>query len=224
MSDRWVNLNPLTEVPTIASLATAFQRQLAPALARPRRFVTSRLAAMLGRTELPGRDELAALRPASRVLLVGLAAWIAMVGIVTLIAVAWVELSTMSFPAWFDPRGTASAAVKTRSHASFDNIVQHPLFSRARQVAVTTPVALRPPPQPPLAVALDKGIVLKGVFINGAQAKAFLVSPQNPIGAWLQAGDTIAGWKVVSLKPDEVVLEGQNEQLAVSLSNKGPTK
>jgi hypothetical protein len=26
------------------------------------------------------------------------------------------------------------------------------------------------------------------------------------------------------LKPDEVVLEGQNEKLAVSLSNKGPTK
>lgn len=224
MSDRWVNLNPLAEMPTIAALATVFRRQLTPALASPRRIVTSRLAAMLGRTELPGRDELAALRPASRVLLVGLAAWIAMVGVVTLVAVAWVELSTLSLPAWFDPRGTASAAVKTRSHASFDNIVQRPLFSRARQVAVATPVALAPSPPPPPSMALDRGITLKGVFINGAQAKAFLVSPQNPIGAWLQAGDNIAGWKVVSLKPDEVVLEGQNEKLAVSLSNKGPTK
>jgi hypothetical protein len=223
MSDRWANLNPLAEVQTVASLATGFQRQLAPALASLRRIVTSRLAAMLGRTELPGRDELAALRPASRVLLVGLAAWIAMVGAVTLTAVAWVELSTMSLPAWFDPRGTASAAVKTRSHASFDNIVQRPLFSRARQLAVATPVAFAPPPPPP-PMALDRGITLRGVFINGAQAKAFLVSPQNPIGAWLQAGDSIAGWKVVSLKPDEVVLEGQNEKLAVSLSNKGPAK
>jgi hypothetical protein len=223
MSDRWANLNPLAEVQTVASLATGFRRQLAPALASLRRIVTSRLAAMLGRTELPGRDELAALRPASRVLLVGLAAWIAMVGAVTLTAVAWVELSTMSLPAWFDPRGTASAAVKTRSHASFDNIVQRPLFSRARQLAVATPVALAPPPPPP-SMALDRGITLKGVFINGAQAKAFLVSPQNPIGAWLQAGDNIAGWKVVSLKPDEVMLEGQNEKLAVSLSNKGPAK
>ena len=223
MSDRWANLNPLAEAPSIASLAVVFRR-LAPALASPRRIVTSRLAAMLGRTELPGRDELAALRPASRVLLVGLAAWIAMVVVVTVIAVAWVGLSTMSLPAWFDPRGTASAAVKTRSHASFDNIVQRPLFSRARQVAVVTAVALPPSPPPRPSTALDRGIILKGVFINGAQAKAFLVSQQNPIGAWVRAGDNIAGWKVVSLKPDEVVLEGQNEKLAVSLSNKGPTK
>jgi hypothetical protein len=224
MSDRWVNLNPLAEVPSIASLTVVFRKQLALALAGPRRIVTSRLAAMLGRTELPGRDELAALQPASRVLLVGLAAWIAMVGVVTLVAVAWVELSTMSLPAWFDPRGTASAAVKSRSHASFDNIVRRPLFSRVRQVAVATPVALPPPPPPPPSMALDRGITLKGVFINGVQAKAFLVSPQNPMGAWMQAGDNFAGWKVVSLKPDEVVLEGQNEKLAVSLSNKGSTK
>jgi hypothetical protein len=224
MSDRWASLNPLAEAPSIASLAAVFRRRLAPALASPRRIVTSRLAAMLGRAELPGRDDLAALRPASRVLLVGLAAWIAMVVVVTVIAVAWVGLSTMSLPAWFDPRGTASAAVKTRSHASFDNIVQRPLFSRARQVAVAAAVALPPSPPPRPSIALDRGIILKGVFINGAQAKAFLVSQQNPIGAWVRAGDNIAGWKVVSLKPDEVVLEGQNEKLAVSLSNKGPTK
>jgi hypothetical protein len=224
MSDRWVNLNPLAEVPSIASLTVVFRKQLALALASPRKIVTSRLAAMLGRTELPDRDEFAALQPASRVLVVGLAAWIAMVGVVTLVAVAWVELSTMSLPAWFDPRGTASAAVKTRSHAAFDNIVRRPLFSRVRQVAVATPVALPPPPPPPPSMALDRGITLKGVFINGVQAKAFLVSPQNPMGSWMQAGDNFAGWKVVSLKPDEVVLEGQNEKLAVSLSNKGPAK
>jgi hypothetical protein len=81
-----------------------------------------------------------------------------------------------------------------------------------------------PPPPRPASVALERGITLKGVFINGAQAKAFLVSAQNPLGIWVQPGEDIAGWKVVSLNPEEVVLEGQNEKLTIPLSNKAPPK
>jgi hypothetical protein len=188
------------------------------------RFAASWLAAMLGRTELPGRDELAALRPATRVLIVGLAAWILLVGMVTFIAVASVEVSTMNLPAWLDPRGSASPATQARARAAFDNIVQRPLFSRVRQVPVAAPVALPPPPLPSPTVALDRKITLKGVLIGGAHAKAFLVSTQNPLGVWVQAGDDIAGWKVVALKPEEVILEGQNEKFAVPLVIRGPVK
>ena len=223
MSDQRANLDFPADAPTVVSLAVGFQKRIAPALASLQGMGTSRLAAMLGRSGLPNRDELAGLRPATRVLIVGLAAWIVLVAVITLVSVAWLEVSTISLPAWFDPQGSASTAAKTRSNASLDNIIQRPLFSRLRQVHATAPVAL-PPPPPPTFVALERGITLKGVFINGAQAKAFLVSTQNPLGVWVQAGEEIAGWKMTSLNPDGVVLEAQNDKLAIPLSNKAPAK
>ena len=150
------------------------------------RFVASWLAAMLGRTELPGRDELAALRPATRVLIVGLAAWILLVGMVTFIAVASVEMSTMNLPAWFDPRGSASPATKARARAAFDNIVQRPLFSRVRQVPVAAPVALPPPPLPSPTIALDRRHHPEGrVHWRGSRqsVSGFNAKPARGVGA-----------------------------------------
>ena len=62
------------------------------------------------------------------------------------------------------------------------------------------------------------GITLKGVFINGTQAKAFMISTQNPLGAWIQPGEEIAGWRLVAIEPDQVTLEGHNETLVVPSS------
>jgi hypothetical protein len=75
-----------------------------------------------------------------------------------------------------------------------------------------------PLPQP---VTLDQGITLKGVFINGELAKAFLISAQNPLGTWVEANAEIEGWRVVAIKPDEVVLDGQNQKLVVPLHVSG---
>ena len=51
------------------------------------RALKKRLAALLGREQLPGKAELAALKPATRALMAGLAAWIGLVGAVTFAAV-----------------------------------------------------------------------------------------------------------------------------------------
>jgi hypothetical protein len=72
-----------------------------------------------------------------------------------------------------------------------------------------------PPPQPS---GLDQNITLKGVFIGGGLAKAFLISSQNPLGVWVQPSEEIAGWRVVAVQPDQVQLSGQGENLIVPLS------
>ena len=58
----------------MTSLAQMVQLRLSDMAGSPREFAASRLAAMLGRTDLPSRSELAALRPATRVLIAGFAA------------------------------------------------------------------------------------------------------------------------------------------------------
>lgn len=211
------NSNPMTMVArAVISLPLATQRLFAHIVDSPRRSVESGLAAILGRAELPRRAELAGLRPATRFLIVGLAAWIGLAALATVVAVASVEMSTMGLPAWFGARASASPSSAIRPPADFENILKRPLFSRSRQAAATVIVSAVPPPPP---VILDQGITLKGVFISGALAKAFLTSAQNPLGVWVQANEEVAGWRVVTIEPDQVLLDAQNEKLVVPLIN-----
>ena len=223
MSRPPLNQDLLVNAPAIASWRAFIQGQVAPRLLASCRWFTLRLAAMLGRAELPRREELAALRPATRGLIVGLIAWIGLVGLVTTLAIVSVEVSAVSLPSWLDSRASASLSTTNRTAAAFDSIVQRPLFSRNRQLPVAMVAALPPPPPPPV-VAVDRGITLKGVFINGAQAKAFLISTQNPLGAWAQAGEEIAGWRIVAIEPDQVMLEGHHEKLVVPSSVRTPPR
>jgi hypothetical protein len=205
---------------TVNSLSVISRRLLAHIASLPRRSIASRVAVMLGRAELPGRVELAALRPATRFLIVGLTVWIGLVGLATAIAVASVEISSLSPSAWFGARASASPSTEIRSPAGFENILQRPLFSRSRQAATVAISAT----SAPVPAALDQNIVLKGVFINGTTAKAFLTSAQNPLGVWAQPNEEVAGWRLVSVKPDQVLLHGQNEKLVVPLSINGGAK
>ena len=198
-----------------AASPMAIQGRLARVAGSSRRLVASGTAAILGRTEFPALGELGALRPATRVLIDGLAGWIVLVVLVSLAAVASVEMSTISLPEWL---GTPSSSGGTaaRPPASFENIVRRPLFARSRQGMSQAPAAMPAPPPP--SSMLDEDVTLKGVFMSGALAKAFLLSSQNPLGAWFQAGQEVAGWRVVAVQRNQVLLEGQGQQLTVQLN------
>ena len=47
----------------------------------------------------------------------------------------------------------------------------------------------------------------------GPWPKPSCYRPQNPLGVWVQAGEEIAGWDVVAVQPDQVLLKGQGEKL-----------
>jgi hypothetical protein len=198
----------------MTSLAQMVQLRLSGLAGSPRQFAASRLAAMLGRADLPSRSELTALRPATRVLILGFAAWIGLACVVTISALISLELSTVTAPAWMGSRGPAAKASNARAASGFENIVQRPLFSRNRQGFVAAePVAAAPPPM----ATLDSGLTLKGVFMSDGVAKAFLVSAQSPLGVWVEVNGQIDGWRVAAVTPEQVVLEGQGEKLTVPL-------
>jgi hypothetical protein len=204
----------------MTSAPLARQHLFARIAGSARHGLLSRIADMPGYAELPGRAEFARLRPATRVLIVGLAAWIGLVGLATAVAVGSVETSRLSLPAWLGARPPASANAEMNSPARFENILRRPLFSRSRQgVAEVVPT---PTFQP--ATMLDPNITLKGVFMSGVLAKAFLTSAQVPLGVWVQANDEIAGWRVVAVTPDRVLLDGRNEKLVIQLNINGTAK
>ena len=146
------------------------------------RRAASWLAVLLGRTELPAMIEIAALRPATRALLAGFSGWIALVLLVTLVAIVSVEMSAVSLPQWFGAPSSTARGAAGRLPASFDNIAQRPLFSRRRQGVSVAPPPVPLPSLPPMPSALDRDIALKGVFISGPLAKAFPAIGAIPTG------------------------------------------
>jgi hypothetical protein len=202
----------------MTSLGQMVQLRLSGMAGSPLQFAASRLAAMLGRADLPSRSELTALRPATRFLILGFVAWIGLVGAMTLSAVISLEFSTVTAPAWLGRSSPAAKVSNARAAAGFENILQRPLFSRSRQGFVASePAAALPPP----TATLDAGITLKGVFMSDGVAKAFLVTAQNPLGVWVEVSGQIDGWRVAAVTPGHVVLEGQNEKLMVPLHASG---
>ena len=197
-------------------LPVATQGRLAALAGSSRRLAASGTAALLGRAEFPGLAELAALRPATRVLIAGLSGWVILVILVSVAAVVSVEMSTITLPEWLGARSSASGGTAARPPASFENIVRRPLFSRSRQGISQAPVPMPVAPPPPST--LDQDITLRGVFMSGPLAKAFLLSSQNPLGVWVQAGEEAAGWRVVAVQRDQVLLEGQGQRLIVPLN------
>ena len=204
----------------MTSFAQMVQLGLSGLTGSPRHFAAARLAAMLGRRDLPGRSELMALRPATRVLVAGLAASIVLAGVVTLGALLWLELSTVTAPGWFGSSGLAAKASEARAAAGYDNIVQRTLFSRNRKVYVAPEPVLAAAP-PPIMATLDSAMTLKGVFMSDGAAKAFLITAQNPLGIWVDLEGQIEGWRVATVTPGHVVLEGQGQKLTVALHASG---
>jgi hypothetical protein len=185
--------------------------------------MSRQLARMLGRKDLPHRSEFALLRPGLRLLIIGLAGWVGLVAVVTVLAVVSVEVSTMSAPAWWSTRAPSAATADPRSRAGFEDISQRPLFSRSRKsVSVAQPMAIAPTPSTP-PQSRDQNIKLKGVFIDGTIVKAFVTSTNSPFGSWIAPNGEIGGWRVAAVTPDQIVLNANAEKLVIPLTFDGPS-
>lgn len=173
---------------------------------------------LLGRSGLPTLQELVGLRGPVRVLVAGLSTWIGLVGFVLIAAIVWVELSTINLPVWLRSTGVRGRNAESRASQDFSNIMQRPLFLRSRQIVSVEPPPEAPTPQPITPAGPDMSIVLRGVFINGEVAKAFLISSGNPTGIWAQTNEEVAGWRVIEIQPGQVLLGGYGQHMAVQYS------
>lgn len=168
----------------------------------------------------PSRDDLARLRPVTRLTLLVLLGWCALASAATLSAVVVIESA-----AWGSAgpvARTPGTGLGTGRAGSGEAMLQRPLFVRSRQqaVVVAAPVLPQSPPPPP-PVVRDASIGLKGVFINDKMAKAFLTTAQNPVGVWLAPEESVGGWRLVAVRPDEVELEGGGQRMVVPFAPAG---
>ena len=168
------------------------------------------------------RTEFAASQPATKLLLGGLACWIGLVVVLTLLGGTVFEFSAWK-PGW-NGAGSVDASPARVAPKTYDNITQRPVFSRIRNPSVPAPVQQPDAPQTQAASTLERGVVLKGVFMSAPTAKAFIISAHNPTGIWLQSGDQVGGWKVVNITPVEVQLQAPGDQMALQLDMTGGSR
>jgi hypothetical protein len=68
------------------------------------------------------------------------------------------------------------------------------------------------PPEPPQS----QNLVLKGVFLNGKDARA-LIASDTDLGVWIKQGEKIKGWQLRNVEPDAVELEHMGRKAALRL-------
>ena len=165
-------------------------------------------------------DELARLPASARIVLLTLIGWSGVVLVATAAGLIGVEIAARSVVPV-----AAKEAGSTKSARGISNaILQRPVFSRTRQapvVAVARPLPPPLPPPPPVFAARDSDVRLKGVFMSAPMVKAFVISAQNPTGAWVKPQEVFGGWRVVEVRPSEVDLESGGERLTVPLGTGG---
>ncbi|MGW1420218.1 hypothetical protein ACWAT4_08890 [Bradyrhizobium manausense] len=172
----------------------------------------------LVRSQIPSRRELKSVAPLKRGLLLGLAALTALAVITPIVAIVSLELAIASQSA----SGGGSRAPmgrESRGAGSYENILQRPLFSRNRQLlAVAAPPVVVDAPASSARAMLDPSVALRGVFMNGGRAKAFLTSSDHPVGVWIAMNEQWSGWRLSEVRPNEVVLEADGERQTLPLT------
>lgn len=192
-------------------------RQLWREVAAPRQLVASMASRLFLRNDFPTRRELMAVTPSRRGLLVGLAVLIGLAVVTPVATIVALEVAVASQSTW-DGRGTLVPARQESRTGGYENILQRPLFSRNRQSLPTTSSPAATEVVAPIRTMLDPGVALRGVFMNGERAKAFLTSSDNPVGIWVALNEQWSGWRLSEVKPNEIVLEADGERQTLPLT------
>ena len=188
------------------------------AILTPRELVASMASRLFLRDDFPSRREMMAITPLRRGMLMALVALVGLAVIAPVGTIVALEIAIASQSISGGPGTSGTGHQESRSAAVYENILQRPLFSRNRQSLPTTPALAAPETVAPSRVMLDPSVALRGVFMNGDQAKAFLTSSDNPVGVWISANEQWSGWRIAEIRPNEVVLEAQGERQTLPLN------
>jgi hypothetical protein len=95
--------------------------------------------------------------------------------------------------------------------------LRHPLFFKTRAPLVPRPPPPPPKPEPAPIIQADPGLVLGGVVIDRDIRKAYLLSKDDPRGAWVSEGENFMGWKIVSVEGASAKLQQSGRMLELQL-------
>ncbi len=119
----------------------------------------------------------------------------------------------------------------------YSDITKRPVFSESRRppqpkpkpkpvrvVKPKPPVIRRPPTVKVKPVISITSFKLIGVLINATTKKALIQSVRDKKEIWLRAGNSIQGWKLVSISDNNVIMESSGIKKELQLYSLLPRK
>jgi hypothetical protein len=129
--------------------------------------------------------------------------------------------------AWVPPKPNDNVAVSEASDvANYPESFARPIFSPTRRPFVPPPPepvpevetepALMPVPEAAAPPDVTQ-ILLKGVRLINEKQQALILSAVSPVAQWLSVGDEIAGFQLVEISDDQIILEAGQQKIEVKL-------
>lgn len=127
-------------------------------------------------------------------------------------------------PEWRPPAFVADEAASQTAADDLETL-NRPIFNKSRRpIAATSSVAARQDSAEP--VASLTGLQLAGIIKKGKSRQAFILSPTNPGGEWLAAGETVNSWTISIIGDTELTLRSGAKSTRLQLyppsDEKGP--
>jgi hypothetical protein len=108
-----------------------------------------------------------------------------------------------------DLNGTTQTGLSGQDTQTGSENNARPVFAPTRKPFVPTQPAVESPSVVEAPASLEGDSTqfqLKGVFRNGSKSSAWIITPDQPNGAWFSVDAEIQGWRVRSIETDAVVL------------------
>jgi len=122
---------------------------------------------------------------------------------------------------WTPKLAMASPARDGRSIGEYNEILTRPVFFKSRAPYVPAPEPPAPPPAATPVVAppvnADPELTLSGIVVTNGVRRAYLVNKADSQGSWVGEGESLAGWKVLSVQVAGIKLQQNNRIVDLDL-------
>lgn len=126
---------------------------------------------------------------------------------------------------WRPPSFVADEAASQKPAANDVETLNRPIFNKSRRPIVATSSAAPKQDNAEPVVSMT-GLQLAGIIKKGKSRQAFILSPANPGGEWLAAGETINSWTISVIGDTELTLRSGEKSTRLQLyppsDEKGP--
>jgi len=150
--------------------------------------------------------------------LVGLNAWL--LAVVTADHAPEQEMAAATTDWNQKPLPTEAQPHDPKPISAYGQTLATPVFFKTRLPYVAPPPAPPPTAKPTVApppASVDPGLVLGGIMITDGARKAYVFKRADSQGMWLSEGETLLGWKLLSIDPASARLQQAGRSIELQL-------
>ena len=143
--------------------------------------------------------------------------------VTTPIAVTPIPVDRAAGSVRLEPEGDGRKMPLARPITDYSETLARPLFNPTRRplppVQSTRPDTQKPKAKPRISADQLEPI---GIVLRAQDRRVLIRSPETPIATWHSEGDVIAGWRVIEIRSNSVLVEADGSRRQIRLYADAP--